>query len=1393
MEFDLKSSPRAKNTATAKDICACFVIHFKNRPIDIASFREADTKVVQEHEALIQEIVEKTLRPTVNVLRDGIMQAFEISKDDAQEIAKKICSCFVLARSKMQSTSTGKKLEPALWRLVQRLKSLSDTCNSSPKAPSSKASSHEVPSTSRASNLKKRLLFSPERRVRRKTAARPESAKEILSVYGLNRTDAEEEVKDADVELADEAGDVDDFGVIHDSQSEIEICSSENEEPAAAKTKGRAKKAYFDPAAGCYIRLNPDGQEVRGELSEGPEGFCMVRFPSEMPFQSEVPNLWLAQMNEGKKGPKLKRARGKAKAKAKGKCKQSSAPEEQEAPDSEAAPAEESPDAASDSGPDKKLEAARPANSAASDALLFQGYDITGMPEEAQPPADASGKHSYTVRLPDGIAIDVLVRNKAFWIKKPTECRSQYSWSQYDNLADAWSLAAAAAIPVDLQIRDRGSSQDSSIVQLRVLDIFFELGSSAAMLSKSQRDAPEALQDIRMCPKCGTRSYLRKRVCINILCQWYYMRQEPNTNLWARGPIQSSNAQTASSGSLGSSSMQRSWSWTSWKNSGYADGVYQNKLEQQLQDVLEEEEADSEEPEDPEVQVVAAREGDGPRIEEVVSSDEEANAFIFGLEKKNQVSSYSEYEEARHAWESASQEHKAGHALRSAIKMEKEHSYGSYGSEKAASAAQVALEEGQKWQRLQAKGAASERFAKAVEKRRFVPVKAEPPVQDDPYMQYGQAPVEEPSTGAGDTAEQSTAANEQSTREDTWGDYSSSYGRGWKSGGRKQQSSSSWERPGPQSGRSQDAMQKYNEWEEFMDKKSQAYWGSDRWQRDYASQEQQQSFKKSKGKKRKLWLASQIETLKQEGRWVGGAPSESSKKLRLIREAEAKQIAGQGARQEGGGAAEEPAAVDAGPDEAQEEPGSGHTWQSFRSMVEGAETIEHVIGLDEAYKHLKNNEAETQAEQVSSAGLIFPQRDDKNKESAAGVHHVCSLLLLGLLWGVMGEDSADPQSDHSPPHWHRQLYPGGKGPQNSKMAKAMAAKSKAAKAKVKHEKQATPKRKAKAAKVELGDAGEEDDDSTAPSGLGYARGTISAALTGLRYQLKAKKTTDEEKQNAQKVLEEYEAGDIATKREILSKVSQFGVRQCNWVHDLVKTTVNTNSEHEDTVKNWTAIFKLEGIDESGLEEDMKKDLLEELMSEAEKRYGYERSTKIHPKFEVLSKYFYVHSKGQVARQATKTEESLGSHCSGMKNLQLKDKRSLDIMLGKSAASSSSKDPALQPSQSHTLAKDLLKKIVAEKRKLTQNNEELKSLKTKISTKYSGDKTWDNRKDDVDQAIAALEDFLGVLRQHEAESVPADVTSDCTELVATFHTVVYQAANHDKGSKALLKKVNGLME
>ena len=92
----------------------------------------------------------------------------------------------------------------------------------------------------------------------------------------------------------------------------------------------------------------------------------------------------------------------------------------------------------------------------------------------------------------------------------------------------------------------------------------------------------------------------------------------------------------------------------------------------------------------------------------------------------------------------------------------------------------------------------------------------------------------------------------------------------------------------------------------------------------------------------------------------------------------------------------------------------------------------------------------------------------------------------------------------------------GKGPQ-SKMAKAMAAKSTAQQqAKVKTEK-TTPKRQAEAAKLEVE---QEEGEPMVPTSLGYARGSISAALTGLRYQLKAKKTSEEDKEDARKVLED---------------------------------------------------------------------------------------------------------------------------------------------------------------------------------------------------------------------------------------------------------------------------------
>ena len=91
--------------------------------------------------------------------------------------------------------------------------------------------------------------------------------------------------------------------------------------------------------------------------------------------------------------------------------------------------------------------------------------------------------------------------------------------------------------------------------------------------------------------------------------------------------------------------------------------------------------------------------------------------------------------------------------------------------------------------------------------------------------------------------------------------------------------------------------------------------------------------------------------------------------------------------------------------------------------------------------------------------------------------------------------------------------------------------------KVKKEVRTTPKAKPKrvkepvletagdasdqAAKREDGQAPMNHDGSGAPpSQLGYARGTVSALLTSLKYQVKAKKTSDSQKDDAQKVLQD---------------------------------------------------------------------------------------------------------------------------------------------------------------------------------------------------------------------------------------------------------------------------------
>ena len=302
--------PRARNTASAKDLVKCFRSHFKD--LDPAAFRKDVEEVIAQYEGLLADIMDETVRPSESVLRDGLVRSYDVSGKDARAVARDISACFKRLRSKLQSSSSGKKLTPSVWRLVSKLKQL--TGQGAPQKamdPMKEREPVETPGAAQALPAGDPAPFKPSRRYRFKRKAT--ASCDVFSMYGLPATASTASVDD---EAAAEASDVGEA----DSDSDVLVVKDLEEEDLQAAAAIPLAKAYFDPSQGCYVKALEGGKCIHGELKEGAAGFCMVHFPDEEPFQSQVPNLWLSSRKSApafKFSKRGKAAFGKAKKKAK--------------------------------------------------------------------------------------------------------------------------------------------------------------------------------------------------------------------------------------------------------------------------------------------------------------------------------------------------------------------------------------------------------------------------------------------------------------------------------------------------------------------------------------------------------------------------------------------------------------------------------------------------------------------------------------------------------------------------------------------------------------------------------------------------------------------------------------------------------------------------------------------------------------------------------------------------------------------------------------------------------------------------------------------------------------------------------------------------------------------
>ena len=391
------STERAKNTASSKDLCKVFRGY--SLALDASKWRDDTEVLVERHEVLLQDIFAETPRPTEVVLQQALVLAYSVSRNIARDVASSINLCVKLIREKGQSATSGRKLSPAMWRLVQRLRESSMTGSPSERKHQSRAS--QSTGSLGSKNSKPGNATSPSSASKATPAA-------ILAMYGVTDDDVESEPEAAQDALSISS---DDVSVKTELFADDAVDETALEVPGSGSDLMPVGKPYFDPSKGVFLQILSDGSQQEGQMTPGANGFCTVSFPGSdiEPFESQVPNLFL-DVSKHRQEPKAGGGSRKLRRR-----------------------------------PQLMLGEASRSSEAAElpKAELWNGYSLFGMPTAAMPPSDAKGQHSYTVRLNDSeldvdISIDVLMRCRAFFVKKPTEKKLQFTWGRYGSTAEAW-------------------------------------------------------------------------------------------------------------------------------------------------------------------------------------------------------------------------------------------------------------------------------------------------------------------------------------------------------------------------------------------------------------------------------------------------------------------------------------------------------------------------------------------------------------------------------------------------------------------------------------------------------------------------------------------------------------------------------------------------------------------------------------------------------------------------------------------------------------------------------------------------------------------------------------------------------------------------------------------
>jgi len=237
---------RARNTASVEDIAR---VMEKEVPVLRSKYFLVvdDEEVIEHYSKLMVAILQRSRRPTKDLLVKASMHAFEKGcESEARTFGQRLYQCFQHCTEKRRNMKTGKRLSRCVAEVVAAMeteepeeRSCSSSCS---RGPTRKA----------------------------------KTAEEILSLY--NMEPSARSAMEACVAI-ESSGD--------------EQCVEVPDMFSVQEVEKKQPPQYLDRVNMCLVRITSTGS-IEAKMSPGPGGFAIAQFPGEDEiFRTEVPNVLL--------------------------------------------------------------------------------------------------------------------------------------------------------------------------------------------------------------------------------------------------------------------------------------------------------------------------------------------------------------------------------------------------------------------------------------------------------------------------------------------------------------------------------------------------------------------------------------------------------------------------------------------------------------------------------------------------------------------------------------------------------------------------------------------------------------------------------------------------------------------------------------------------------------------------------------------------------------------------------------------------------------------------------------------------------------------------------------------------------------------------------------------